>query len=190
MTNPIAAMSPNLRARIAGAFYVICIAASALGYIVPSSANTDMSIAGAAYIAVTILLYYVFKPVNKSVSLLAAMLSLTGIAIGPMTDALSIPHGFSIAMIFFGSYCLMIGYLTFKSTYLPRILGVLLAIGGLGYVINSFANLFAPAFASHGFPYLLLPGFTAETGLCLWLLVVGVNFAKWGEKERAAIGGA
>jgi hypothetical protein len=184
MTHPIADMSPNLRARLAGAFYVVTIAASAFGFIVPSSADTDMTVAGAAYVGVTILFYYVFKPVNKAASLLAASLSLAGIAIGPITDALSIPHGFSIGMIFFGLYCLLIGYLTFQSTYLPRILGVLLAIGGLGYLINSSLNFLAPAFAAHLFPYILLPGFTAEAVLCLWLLVMGVDCARWNELAK------
>jgi hypothetical protein len=175
MTLPNANISPNLRARIAGAFYVISIAASVHGFIAPASAETDMSIAGAAYIGVTILLYFVFKPVNKATSLIAALLSLIGIASGPITTALSIPHGFSIAMILFGMYCLLIGYLTYQSTYLPRILGVLLAIGGIGYLINSAVNLLAPALAIHPISYILLPGFIAEMVLCLWLLVKGVD---------------
>ena len=93
-------------------------------------------------------------------------------------------------MIFFGLYCLLIGRLTFQSTYLPRILGVLLVyIGGLGYLVNSSVNFLAPAFASHLFPYILLPGFTAETVLCLWLLVKGLDCARWDQKERVAVGG-
>lgn len=190
MTLPIAGMSPNLRARMAGAFYVITIAASMVDFMSKSSTSLYMNIAGVAYIGVTVLFYYVFKPVNRNASLLAALLSLTGIAIGPIADALSIPHGFSIAMIFFGFYCLLIGYLIFKSTYLPRLLGVLLAIGGVGYLINSTLNFLAPAFAHHLFPYLLLPGFIAETVLCLWLLVVGVGFSRGDVLERGAVGGA
>ena len=63
MTHPIADMPPNLRARIAGAFYVITIAASALDFMSKSSTSVYMNIAGAAYIGVTVLFYYVFKPV-------------------------------------------------------------------------------------------------------------------------------
>lgn len=111
--------------------------------------------------------------------MLAALLSLVGIAIPS-----SLPHGFSIAMTFFGCYCLLIGYLTVQSTYLPRNLGVLLAIGGVGYLINSFANFLSLAIVPHLFPYILLPGFIAETLLCLWLLVKGVNVPKWQEKAR------
>ena len=179
MTNLIVDMSPNLRARIAGAFYVITIVASAFSFMIPSAADVALTIAGAAYIGVTLLFYYLFKPVNKGASLLAALLSFVGIAIPS-----SLPHAFSITMTFFGFYCLLIGYLTFKSTYLPRILGVLLAIGGVGYLINSFANFLSLAIAPHLFPYILLPGFISETVLCLWLLVKGVDVPKWRQKAR------
>lgn len=184
MTKPIVDMSPNLRARMAGAFYVITIVASLFGF-VPTMTAVAMNIAGAAYIGVTILFYYVFRPVNRGLSLFAMTLSLAGIAIGPIADYLSVPHGFSIAMIFFGCYCLLIGHLTFKSTYLPRLLGVMLAIGGLGYLINSFSVLLALDFAPRLFPGILLPGFVAETLLCLWLLVKGVDVPKWQKQVLA-----
>lgn len=50
-------------------------------------------------------------------------------------------------------------------------LGVLLAIGGTGYLLNSFANFLLPGLARRLFPWPLLPGFFAETVLCIWLLV-------------------
>jgi hypothetical protein len=179
MTKPIEEQLPVRRARMAGAFYVITIVASVLGFIYPGALDTLMKIAGGAYIGVTILFYYVFKPVNKSASLLAMVLSLVGIAAGPIADALSIAHGFAIGMTFFGGYCLLIGYLTYKSTYLPKILGVLLAIGGLGYLINSIAVFLALPFAPQLFPAIIMPGFIAETLLCLWLLIKGVDASKW-----------
>jgi hypothetical protein len=61
-------------------------------------------------------------------------------------------------MVLFGSYNLLIGYLIFRSTLLPRILGVLLAISGLCYLINCFANFLSPAFAAYLLPYILVPG--------------------------------
>lgn len=186
MTSSTVAMSPNLRARIAGAFYVITIVASVFSFLVPSAASIALNIGGAAYIGVTVLFYFIFKPVNKSASLLAAALSFMGLAIGPIAGYLSIPHGFSITMTFFGFYCLLIGRLTYRSTYLPRILGVLLAIGGVGYLINSLANFLSLGIAPHLFPYILLPGFIAETLLCLWLLVKGVDVPKWQEEARLA----
>lgn len=177
MHNPIADMSPQLRARSAGAFYVVTIVASVFSFVIPTAAPVALGIAGAAYIGVTILFYYLFKPVNKGASLLAALLSFVGIAIPS-----SLPHSFSITMTFFGFYCMLIGYLTLKSAYLPRLLGVLLAVGGVGYLINSSANFLSLGFAPHLFPYILLPGFGAETLLCLWLLVKGIDVSKWQAK--------
>jgi hypothetical protein len=177
MKNPLADMPPTLRARIAGAFYVVTILGSIFSFVVPKAADVALGIAGLAYIGVTILFYYIFKPVNMSISMLAALLSFVGIAIPS-----SLPHSFSITMTFFGFYCILIGYLTVNSTYLPRLLGVFLAIGGAGYLINSFANILSLAFAPQLFPYILLPGFLAETVLCLWLLVKGVDVQRWQEK--------
>src|SRR5208282_2137611 len=88
----------------------------------------------ALYILVTLLFYYMFRPVNNSLSLLAALFSLAGCA----NDLLSLfnraPYKIN-SLAFFGPYCLLLGYLIFKSTFLPRILGVLMALAGLGWLI-------------------------------------------------------
>jgi hypothetical protein len=93
-------------------------------------------------------------------------------------------YGFGIGLIFFGIECLIDGYLIFKSGYLPKILGVLILITGLCYLTNSFAMILSPALASLIFPAILAPAFIGELSICLWLLVKGVNLAKW--KERTA----
>jgi len=94
--------------------------------------------------------------------------------------------GYNIGLVFFGFHCVLIGYLISRSAFLPRILGVLLAIAGLCYLINSFANLLSPPFAGHLYPYILLPSGVAEISLCLWLLVKGVNVQRWKEQASAA----
>jgi len=96
--------------------------------------------------------------------------------------------GFDIALVFFGFHCVVLGYLLFRSTFLPRILGLLLAIGGLGYMVNIFANVIPPAMRSHLFPYIMLPAGIAEISLTLWLIIVGVNASKW--KAQASAAGA
>jgi Domain of unknown function (DUF4386) len=85
-----------------------------------------------------------------------------------------------IALVFFGLFDLLIGYLIFRSTFLPRILGVLMALAGFGWLI-----FLSPPLANHLLTYLEVPGFLAEAALMLWLLVVGVNVQRW--KEQAGL---
>jgi Domain of unknown function (DUF4386) len=94
-------------------------------------------------------------------------------------------QGCNIGMVPFGSYNLLMGYLIFRLTFMPRILGMLLAISGLCYLINCLANFLAPGFAAHLLPYILVPG-GAEVFLALWLLVVGANVQRRKEQASAA----
>ena len=94
--------------------------------------------------------------------------------------------GFDIALVFFGFHCVVLGYLLFKSTFFPRILGVLLAVGGVGYLANIFANVAPPAIGVHLFPYIMLPAGVAEILLTLWLIIVGVNASKWTAQASVA----
>jgi len=136
-------------------------------------------ISHAFYLAVTLLFYYMFKPVNRSLSLLAAFLSLLGCA----NDVLSLlnlaPYSIS-SLVFFGPYCLLLGYLIFRSTFLPRILGVLMAFAGVGWLI------FMSPIGNRLSTGLMVLGFVAELSLCLWLLVMGVNVQRWNEQAGVA----
>ena len=87
-------------------------------------------------------------------------------------------NGFDIALVFFGFHCVVAGYLFFRSTFFPRILGALLAIAGVGYLINSFASFVLPALAARLFQYTLVLG-VGEVLSAVWLLVIGVNALKW-----------
>ena len=87
--------------------------------------------------------------------------------------------GFGVSLIFFGCACVVLGYLIFRSGFLPKLVGVLMQIAGLCYLTNSFALILAPAFADRLFPAILIPSFIGETSLCLWLLVKGVDVGKW-----------
>ena len=95
-------------------------------------------------------------------------------------------EGLNICMVFFGFYCFLIGYLIFRSTFLPRIIGALLIIAGLCYLTNSFATFIAPAFAAHLYPYILIPGI-AELLLAFWLLLIGVNAQRWTQQASACL---
>ncbi len=92
-------------------------------------------------------------------------------------------YGFGIGLIFFGFECLIDGYLIIKSGFLPRILGILILIVGLGYLTNSFALILSPPIADKIFPLLIIPIFIGELSMCLWLLFKGVNLTKWKEWE-------
>ena len=85
-----------------------------------------------------------------------------------------------VGLAFFGFYCLLIGYLIFRSTFLPRILGVLMMFGGL-----SWLTFLSPPLADYLRPYVLAPGIVGEGSLTLWLLLVGVNAQKWAEQANA-----
>jgi hypothetical protein len=95
---------------------------------------------------------------------------------------------FNIALIFFGFTCLVNGYLIFRSGYLPKLIGILMQIAGLSYLTACFAALFAPAFADLITPAVLIPPLIGESSFCLWLLVKGVNIAKWKERISRAQG--
>ncbi|GAA3930365.1 DUF4386 family protein [Chitinophaga oryziterrae] len=92
-------------------------------------------------------------------------------------------EGYAIGLVFFGFYCLIIGYLIIESTFLPRILGVLYGLAGLCYIINSYAMFLSPNFASALFPYIMIPSFVGEFSVSLWLLIMGVKENKSSEKD-------
>src|SRR5437870_6637281 len=93
-------------------------------------------------------------------------------------------YGFGVSLLFFACFCLIVGYLIFRSGYLPKTIGVLMQIAGVCYLTNSFALILSPAVANQLFPAILVPASIVEASLCLWLLVKGVNVGKW-EKASA-----
>jgi hypothetical protein len=87
----------------------------------------------------------------------------------------------NIGLVFFGFYCLLIGYLIFRSSFLPRILGVLMAFAGLGWL-----TFLSPPLVRYLSPYNQTPGTIGEGALTLWLLVIGLNAERWKEQASAA----
>jgi Domain of unknown function (DUF4386) len=176
------ASSPPASARVTGLIYLLYFLTAVSADVFVGRGRVVLfdaiSLIGYAfYIAVTLRFYYMFRPVNGSVSLLAAFFSLAGCA----NDVLSLfkvaPYKIS-SLAFFGPYCLLIGYLIFRSTFLPRILGVLMALAGVGWLI------FLSPLASLLSVYLKILGFVAEASLMLWLIVKGVNISRW--EQQAA----
>jgi hypothetical protein len=84
-------------------------------------------------------------------------------------------------LVFFGFYCVLIGYLIFRSTFLLRIIGALMAFAGLGYL-----TFLSTPLAEYLSPYNLAPAALGEGSLMLWLLVMGVNVQRWKEQDSTA----
>lgn len=89
-------------------------------------------------------------------------------------------YGLTIAELFWGLWLFPLGYLVFKSGFLPRILGVLLIIGCFGYLIVSLAAFLLP---NYSVDFLRLAAI-GEILLPLWLVIKGVNVEQW--EKRAA----
>jgi Domain of unknown function (DUF4386) len=87
-----------------------------------------------------------------------------------------------IYLVFFGLFNLLIGCLIFESTFLPRILGVLMALSGLGWL-----TFLSPSLATHMLAFVEVLGIIAEASLMLWLLVKGVNVERWKEQAGVAV---
>jgi hypothetical protein len=161
------------RARITGIVYLLYFLTAGSGEALvgrgrPVAFELFDLMAHAFYMAVTLLFYFLFRPVNRSVSALAVAFGLGGCA----NDVLNIlglaPYKIS-SLVFFGPYCFLIGCLIFRSGFLPRILGVLMASAGVAWliVLAQVAGQLAP--------YLTILGFLAEASLMLWLIVTGAG---------------
>jgi hypothetical protein len=185
MMEPSAEASPRPRARTTGVVYLLYFLTAVSAEVFVGRGRlgaydaVDL-IAHAFYIAVTLLFFYMFKPVNRSLSLLAALFSLLGCANDTLRLFDLAPYKIN-SLVFFGPYCLLLGYLIFRSTFLPRILGVLMALAGLGWLI------FRSPLGVHLSTYLQVLGFLAEMSLMLWLLVKGVNVQRWKQQASAAV---
>lgn len=96
---------------------------------------------------------------------------------------LSLYAGLSgLSMLFYGTAWMIRGWLTFRSGYLPRFLGVLMIVAGLGFAAKTLTQVLAPAFS---WDILLAPMFLNVLALAVWMLAKGVDQAKW---DRAAAG--
>ena len=84
-------------------------------------------------------------------------------------------HGVFIAQIFWGLWLFPMGYLIFKSNFLPLALGILMVIGGFGYLVDSFVYFIFPDFDVTVSEFTFL----GELLLPLWLMFKGVNHEQW-----------
>jgi hypothetical protein len=180
MMKRIAVASPRFKARIAGVLSLLSLLTAAFTELF---VRGKLNIAGgliaiACMVGVTLLFYDLFKPVNRSLSLLAAFFNFVGLTFEALRWQ---PHGVNIAIVFAGFSCLLIGYLIFRSTFLPRIVGALMAFAGLGWV-----TYLSPPLVNYLSPYNLALGILGQESVMLWLLVMGVNVQRWRQQSIAA----
>ena len=236
MMERIVEVSPRFKARVAGVFEALEGLTSAYGQVVvlgrlvvagnaaATAANIlgherlfrlgfVSSLLGVVFHIVWVFLFYkLFKPVNKSLSLLAAFVGLVVCAMQALTGLLYLAplvilqggssfsaftepqlqalaliflklnsYAFDVDLVFFGLWCILTGFLIIRSTFLPRILGMLLAIDGLGWMLYMY-----PPLAYHLFPFIATASALAEFPLQLWLIAFGVNSQRWNEQASAA----
>ena len=235
---PLTGTSPRSLARMAGGLYLLNILAGAFAIgVVPAALVVSGDVAASLHniqanellyrvglaahmipivcnVALVVILYDLFKVVDRRIALMMVFYSLVGTAVEsanllnqftPLvlldraqalgTDRLQdlayaplglVSIGYDIQQVVYAFYLLAAGYLVFKSTFVPRVIGVLLAIGAVAYLIYSFASFLAPAFSAQLVPYIQLPSLVGEGSFCLWLLIVGVNVQSWNQKAGAA----
>lgn len=235
MMERIADASPRRLARAAGVFYLLTILTGIVAQFVISArlvagdapttaANlvahrqefelgfTFYLIEMGCQVVMTALFYALLEPVSRSLSLVAAFLSLVGCAIKTLGRVfylapLLVLHSGSAssafppeqlqslaqlslqandlaagtALAFFGFTALVKGYLIVRSTFLPRVLGVLTLLAGAAWL-----SFLSPTLGNRVFPTIMLLGLVGSGAQILWLLVFGVNEPRWREQASAA----
>src|ERR1700683_2496510 len=173
----IAEASPSFKARMASIFFFFIMLTAAFTELL-ARGRLSLAVGIAAdivevlsMVAVTLLLYVVLKPVNRELSLLAASVNLVGLV---MEAFQWMPRGVGVGMVLHGFYWLLIGYLIFRSTFLPRLLGLPMTFAGIGWL-----TFLSPSLVNYLSPYNLACDLLAEGLVMLWLLVVGVNVPHW-----------
>jgi hypothetical protein len=163
--------------------------------------------AGAFYAAIVMLLHEIIAPADRSLSRLAAVFGVVGSTVfivnllnklaalvilnAAQADAASIfaalrlhTSGYQLAMIFFGFYLFVAGWVMLRASYVPRFLAILWFVGGVGYVVVFVAGFVAEGVLGPFARAIRAPGNIGEIVMALWLLCFT---AKATEKRRAQL---
>src|SRR5438067_8663929 len=237
MTKRMAEASPRFKARMAGVSYSLGALTSVLGQMVvlgmlvePGSATATAAnilsheslfrlgfvsslMTVPFHLMWAVLFYGLFRPVNKSISLLAGLVMLVACTMWALSSLLHLAplvvlqsksslsafapeqlqalalmllklnaRAYDIGLVFFGFWCVLIGYLIFWSAFIPKIIGALEVLAGVGYLTLLWQPL-----AHYLYPYNLALAGPGEISLMLWLLVKGVNEQRWKEAATATL---
>jgi hypothetical protein len=89
--------------------------------------------------------------------------------------------------VLFGFHLLLLGYLVYRSGFWPRLLGILLIVGGIGYLLQSYGHFLAPQFDDILATVVIVLSVPGELAFTVWLLWKGVDVEQW--EERASTSG-
>ncbi len=166
--------NPRRFARIAGVFYLLTFVFGITALRTSGDTRLAANILGAAvYYVVTVMLYHLYKPVSRTGSLVTAVFSFGALSIGVLSDV-GVVHSPINTLVLFGAYCIGLGCLTLKATFLPKVIGALLIVAGLGWL--TYAH---PPLAKRLGVLAMAPGMIGEGALTLWLLGAGVDPERW-----------
>jgi hypothetical protein len=166
--------NPRRYARIAGGFYLLVFVFGIAALRTSEDTRLAANLAAAAvYYVVTVMLYQLYKPVSRMGSLVTALFSFTALTIGVLSDFDLVRSPIN-TLVLFGVYCIGLGWLTLKSTFLPRAVGALLIVAGLGWL-----TYVHPPLAKRLGALALAPGMLGEGVLTIWLLAAGVDPERW-----------
>jgi len=236
MSAPFVQPSPLFNARMSGFFWLMTVLTGSFAMftyqkvVVPGDAAATAAnilaneplfrlgvisdiAASACYLAASLFIYAVLKPVNPTVALLGTFFSVAGCAISALSFAFRLApltvlavSGFTteqlrglshalislnvqavnIGFVFFGLHCVLVGSLILESSFIPKGIGALMVFGGLGWLSFAITSLLSPALVLLMIPYILAPGAIGELTLTLWLLVKGVDVRRWNEQAGLA----
>jgi hypothetical protein len=94
--------------------------------------------------------------------------------------------GYKLGMVFFGLHLAVLGYLVYRSGFLPRILGILMMVSALGYLADSFTAFLFPQYTDTLAVVVVVTALIGELPLALWLLIKGVNVERWHRRALEA----
>ncbi|MCP1469756.1 hypothetical protein J3E64_001438 [Sphingobium sp. OAS761] len=225
MSTPERSLVSQKHARLAGLCYLVTIAAGLFAEIgtrgavivhgdpgattAKISANLTLYRMGEAadvamlicYLMVTVLLYGLFREGGRQLSAIAAMFSITGIAILGATGIFHLAplallesglppderaaliglsldlHGdlYGVSLVFFGIYCLLIGVLAMRSRQVPHVVAALMMVGGACHLVTKLMLIMVPEIA-HAIPrFVNMMPLLGEMALAAWLTIFGVR---------------
>ena len=237
MTTRTIGTSPSVYARIVGALYLLIFFIGPFAFflgrtsvVVPGdpAATVDNLMASETMfrlgmvaetvivlveIIVSAILYALFRPVNRPLSLAAAFARfaqaiLQAVNLFTAVPALLLLGGVGYLTVFdpdqlnalvllfletnafviiiwglvFGFHLLLLGYLVYNSGFLPRILGILLIIGGVGYLAQSYGHILVPQYDEILSTVVIVLSIPGELAFTVWLLWKGVDVEQWEQR--------